>query len=116
MISCTFTKREYLKRVIRTDRHGSSTVFLAIAFLAFAFCIAGGIGISRKLTVMSTCESYGRVWTRAILSEYDLHLLEDYGLMAYWGNEIEVNRKIDDYLEHFPRRAAIERAIEKEVF
>ena len=75
MTSCTVTKREYLKRVIRTDRHGSSTVFLAIAFLAFAFCIAGGIGISRKLTVMSTCESYGRVWTRAILSEYDLHLL-----------------------------------------
>lgn len=100
MTSCTFTKREYLKRVIRTDRHGSSTVFLAIAFLAFAFCIAGGIGISRKLTVMSTCESYGRVWTRAILSEYDLHLLEDYGLMGYWGNEIEVNRKIDDYLDY----------------
>lgn len=93
-------KPGYLKRLIRSDRRGSSTVFLAIAFLAFAVCIAGGIGISRKLTVMSTCESYGRVWTRAILSEYDLHLLEDYGLMAYWGNEIEVNRKIDDYLDY----------------
>ena len=83
-----------------TDRHGSSAVFLAIAFLAFAICITGAIGISRKLTVMSTCEAYGRVWTRAILSEYDLHLLEDYRLMAYWGNEIEVNRKIDDYLDY----------------
>ena len=91
---------EYLKKIIKTDRRGSSTVFLAIAFLAFAFCIAGAIGISRKLTVMSTCESYGRVWTKAILSEYDLHLLEDYGLMAYWGNEYEVNRKIDDYLDY----------------
>jgi hypothetical protein len=49
---------------------------------------------------MSTCEAYGRVWTRAILSEYDLHLLEDYKLMAYWGNETEVNMKIDDYLDY----------------
>ncbi len=93
-------KKWYLKKIIRSDRRGSSAVFLAIAFLAFAICVAGGIGISRKLTVMSTCESYGRVWTRAILSEYDLHLLEDYGLMAYWGNEIEVNGKIDDYLDY----------------
>ena len=100
MINGARRKRGYMKKPIMSDRRGSSTVFLAIAFLAFAVCIAGGIGISRKLTVMSTCESYGRVWTRAVLSEYDLHLLEDYGLMAYWGNEIEVNRKIDDYLDY----------------
>ena len=81
-------------------KNGSSTVFLAIAFVAFAVCIAGSIGISRKLTVMSECQAFGRVWTKAILSEYDRHLLEDYCLMAYWGNEAEVNRKIDSYLDY----------------
>lgn len=86
-------------RIISNTR-GSSTVFLALAFLAFALCIAGGIGISRRLTVMSECEAFGRVWTRAVLSEYDVHLLEDYKLMAYWGNEIEVDRKIDAYLDY----------------
>lgn len=100
LIDAIRAKIEYIRRFIGSDKHGSSAVFLAIAFLAFAFCIAGAIGISRKLTVMSTCEAYGRVWTKAILSEYDIHLLEDYKLMAYWGNEFEVNRKIDDYLDY----------------
>ena len=82
------------------NRHGSSAVFLALCFLAFAICIAGSIVISRRLTVMSECEAFGRVWTRAVLSEYDRHLLEDYRLMAFWGNEIEVDRKIEDYLDY----------------
>ena len=100
LIRCFRTDNRACRRITWTGRRGSSTVFLAFAFLAFAVCIAGGIGISRRLTVMSTCEAYGRVWTRAILSEYDLHLLEDYKLMAYWGNEAEVNMKIDDYLDY----------------
>ena len=49
---------------------------------------------------MSECQAFGRVWTRAVLSEYDRHLLSDYGLMAYWGNDTEVSKKIDDYLEY----------------
>ena len=86
-------------KFIRIKR-GSSTVFLAMAFVTFAVCIAGSIGVSRRLTVMSECQAFGRVWTKAILSEYDRHLLEDYCLMAYWGNEAEVNRKIDSYLDY----------------
>lgn len=81
-------------------KRGSSTVFLAMAFVTFAICIAGSIGVSRKLTVMSECQAFGRVWTKAILSEYDKHLLDDYCLMAFWGNEAEVNRKIDSYLDY----------------
>lgn len=88
------------KPAILSGRRGSSTVFLAMVFVTFAICIAGAIGISRHLTVMSECQAFGRVWTRAVLSEYDRHLLEDYGLMAYWGNDTEVSRKIDDYLEY----------------
>ena len=86
-------------RWIRRKR-GSSAVFLAMAFVTFAVCIAGSISVSRHLTVMSECQAFGRVWTRAILSEYDRHLLEDYGLMAYWGNEAEVIRKIDAYMNY----------------
>ena len=71
-----------------------------MVFVTFAVCIAGAISISRHLTVMSECQAFGRVWTRAVLSEYDRHLLEDYGLMAYWGNDTEVSRKVDDYLDY----------------
>ena len=84
----------------RIGRKGSSTIFLAIAFLAFAIAVAGAICISRRLAVMSECQAFGRVCTRAILSEYVRHLLEDYKLMAYWGNEIEVNRRVDAYMSY----------------
>ena len=82
------------------DRKGSSTVMLAMVFVAFAVSIAAAIGISRELAVKSECESFGRAWTKAILSEYDEHLLEDYGIMAYFGNEAEVIRRIDSYMDY----------------
>ena len=59
------------------NKKGSSLVMLAIAFTGFAICIAGAIGVSRRLVVSSECETFGRLWTKAILSEYDIHLLDD---------------------------------------
>ena len=63
--------REKIQR-IRSWMHekkGSAMVMLAIAFLGFAICIAGAIGVSRRLVVSSECECFGRVWSKAILSE-----------------------------------------------
>ena len=79
---------------------GSSAVLLAMIFTAFAICIAGSIAISRQLVVKSECETFGRLWTKAILSEYDTALLEDYGIMAYFGDEAEVRGTIDDYIAY----------------
>lgn len=87
-------------RLIRNSKRGSSSVFLAIVFVAFAVSITAGISIARELTIMSECRSFGSIWTRAILSEYDRHLLEDYKIMAYWGNEVEVNKRIDSYFSY----------------
>ena len=82
------------------EKKGSAMVMLAIAFLGFAICIAGAIGVSRRLVVSSECECFGRVWSKAILSEYDVYLLEDYSIMAYFGNDSDVSRKVNDYLEY----------------
>ena len=76
---------------------------LAIAFTGFAICIAGAIGVSRRLVVSSECETFGRLWTKAILSEYDIHLLDDYSLMAYFGNDDGVTAKLDSYLKFSTR-------------
>ena len=73
---------------------------LAIVFTGFAICIAGAIGVSRRLTVSSECDVFGRLWTKAILSEYDTHLLDDYSIMAYFGNDDEVTAKLDSYLKY----------------
>ena len=69
-------------------------------FVSFALCVAGSIGICRELAIKSECETFGRVWTKAVLSEYDQPLLEDYGLMAYFGNDSEVSEKLENYMEY----------------
>ena len=85
------------------NRRGSSIVMLAMIFTGFAVCIAGAIGVSRLLVVSSECEVFGRLWTKAVLSEYDVHLLDDYSIMAYFGNDSEVTGKLDSYLKYSAR-------------
>ena len=89
----------YLTKKIR-NKAGSSMVMTAIMFTGFAVCLAAAIGISRRLVVSSECETFGRLWTKAILSEYDVHLLDDYSIMAYFGNDDEVSGKIEAYLKY----------------
>ena len=73
---------------------------MAMMFTAFAVVIVGAVSICRELAIKSECEAFGRVWTKAILSEYDLPLLEDYGIMAYFGNDSKVSDKIEYYLDY----------------
>ena len=75
-------------------------VLLAMVFVAMMLSITAAISIARALVIKSECESFGHVWTKAILSEYDVNLLNDYNLMAFWGNEAEVQKKIDTYLDY----------------
>lgn len=67
-------------------------------FVTMMLCISLAIVVARGLVVKSECEVFGRVWSKAILSEYDVHLLDDYNIMAYWGNEAEVQKRIDSYI------------------
>ena len=53
---------------------------LAMMFVGFSICIAGAIGVCRRIVVSSECDTFGKLWTKAILSEYDVHLFEDYYL------------------------------------
>ena len=82
------------------NKRGSAMVMLAIIFVGFALCIAASVNVSRRLVVSSECEAFGRVWTKAVLSEYDVHLLEDYSIMAYFGNDSEISGRVSSYLRY----------------
>jgi len=73
---------------------------LAMVFVTFSIVICSAIVISRALTVKSECEVFSQLWAKSILSEYDVHLLEDYGIMAYFGNEQEVKKRLDAYIKY----------------
>lgn len=75
-------------------------VLLAMVFVTMMLSITAAISIARALVIKSECETFGHVWNKAILSEYDINLLNDYNLMAYWGNEAEVQKKVDAYLNY----------------
>ena len=85
---------------IKLNKNGSSIVLLAMVFVAMMLAITASISIARALVVKSECESFGHLWTKSILSEYDVHLLEEYGLQAFWGNDAEVQKRIDSYLDY----------------
>lgn len=82
------------------NKRGSAAALLAVAFLSLAMAVLAAIGISRRLVVKSECTVFGGVWCRAILSEYDTHLFEDYGILAYQGPDSEVDRKLNVYLDY----------------
>lgn len=68
--------------------------------VALLLMIVASIGISRALLVKSECNTFGAVWAKAILSEYDVHLFEDYKILGYHGNEIEVEDRLNYYLSY----------------
>ncbi len=69
-----------------------------MVFVTISSSIAVSIELTRAMTVKSECEVFGAVWAKAILSEYDRHLFDDYGIQAYYGGEKEVQKRIDSYI------------------
>lgn len=84
----------------KLNKNGSSIILLAMVFVTMMLAITASIAISRALVVKSECEAFGRLWTKSILSEYDVNLLKEYGIMAYFGNDAEIQKKIDAYLAY----------------
>ena len=82
------------------NKRGSAAVFLAILIVAFATALVVVVQVARELTVHSESRAVSIVWARAILSEYDVYLLRDYGLMAYQGDDEQVGRKVETYMEY----------------
>lgn len=65
--------------------------------VAVIMCIMTAITVAQRIVVKSECCSFGNIWTRAILSEYDKYLFKEYGILAYQGSDAEVNEKISWY-------------------
>lgn len=81
----------------RNDRRGSALVLLSLIFASLTLLVAVSVTGSRTVTVKSQTKAYSVLWSRAILSEYDIHLFEDYGIMAYHGNDAEAKKKLQSY-------------------
>lgn len=70
---------------------------MTMIMVALVSSILASLVICRALVVKSESECFATLWHKAILSEYDRHLLEDYGVLAFYGSEKDVNSRLTFY-------------------
>lgn len=82
------------------NRKGSATILITMIAVAMILAICTSINAARRIALRSEVNSYGCIWTKAILSEYDRHLLSDYGILAYHGSDAEVSERLIAYMHY----------------
>ncbi len=79
------------------NKKGSAGVLMALLTISLSTAILSSILVIRNLVINSESRTFGQVWTKAILSEYDKHLFQDYRLLAFLGNNTQVAKRIAYY-------------------
>lgn len=75
---------------------------------AMVVMIMAFIEVSKETAIKGECNALTLLWGKAILSEYDVNLYNDYGIMGFHGNESDVNEKLEKYCKFtFDNRKSI---------
>lgn len=91
------------------NKRGSFAVFAVMIFVSMIVLLIASIDSARNIAVESTVRSFGRLWGKSILAEYDIVLKERYGILAFKGNDVSVSEKIDRYKNYsFEEKSYIE--------
>ena len=70
---------------------------LIMFFAGMIILITALITVSEEKAVRGECEALSFLWGKAIISEYDRYLYNDYGIMAFYGHERETANKLTKY-------------------
>ena len=98
VIDYKWKQLEFMRKFF--DKKGSFTVFIVMAFVSMMICIFAIISASGQLAVDSTVNSFGTLWSKSILGEYDLYLKERYGLLGFYGDAFKVENKVKKYMDY----------------
>lgn len=82
------------------NKSGSYVILATIMFSAIMILTTAVLWASGEEAVSSTTDSFGRLWGRSVLAEYDRNLKDRYGLFAFCGDKISVEKKIDYYAKY----------------
>lgn len=87
------------------NRKGAVSVFLCMVLLAIVV-LAGAAGDACSLAVANSyTQRIHYLAAKSVLAEYDRHLFEDYGFMAFTGGEDEIASRIRRYAGEMCRTA-----------
>ena len=77
---------------MRMNKKGSFAVLATILFSSMMILTAAAIQSAGQEAVDSTAESFGPLWGKSILAEYDRNLKDRYGIFAFYGSKVQFTR------------------------
>ena len=90
-----------MKRKIKIiNKRGSYAILACILFSSIMILAQAAIHAAGENAIASTAESFGILWGRSILAEYDTNLKDRYGIFAFSGNEVQVEEKLENYVKY----------------
>lgn len=87
-------------KIFLRSRKGSYIVFITLVFSSVLIMTTAVLHAAGQRAIDSTVQHFGRLWGRSILAEYDRTLKERYGFFGFYGNEFEVEKKLDFYASY----------------
>lgn len=94
-------QRTKKNRIFNTK--GSSTIFLVMVLSSMILLTMAYIQVTLRVSGESTGQSVALLSGRSVLTEFDKHLKEEYGLFAFRGESTMLATKMDYYLNPFFR-------------
>ena len=82
------------------SKRGSFAILATILFSSMMILAAAAVHAAGEDAIASTTDSFGPLWGRSILAEYDANLKDRYGIFAYSGNKLQVEEKIKKYVKY----------------
>lgn len=90
LTNCSFFRR----------KKGSFVIYALMLFSAMLIMLIILINSAAGLMVDGMCDNFGTLWSKNILGKYDSFLRENYGILAFYGNDYLVEEEIKRYSEY----------------
>jgi hypothetical protein len=84
---------------LANDRRGSAAVLIVVLFAGLIGLTSVILAASKSAAGRSCADAAFRLAGRSILSEYDLQLYKDYGILAFKGDENQIEKDLSFYAD-----------------
>lgn len=82
------------------NKQGSFSIFAIMLFMAIIISIGAIIKASGDVAVGGSVNSFGNLWAKSILGEYDIYLKNRYGILGFYGEKNSIENKLLKYIDY----------------
>lgn len=89
--------RRIAEAAMKKNKSGSYVIFATILFSSMMILTTAVLYVSGENAISSATDSFGRLWGRSVLAEYDRNLKDRYGIFAFYGDKKTIEEKLNFY-------------------